>query len=611
MEKFISVQDNEFTHKGFKELKGRLENGAATVLEALTKSADMWPGKKIIGKIVDGGIEFLTFREVETSARRLGAFLESITEDKEIVGIYSINRPEWIISEYGTYFAHCINSPLYSTFSLESLAYVLRETEMKVVIASTDKAISLVENVLCKNTHSIRHIILMDKDLEAKNTCEKAGCKVYFLEDILKNEDSSPTRKGPLPEDLATICYTSGTSGVPKGVMLTHSNIIYQLEAFILASKKYGIVSVDENDVYISYLPLAHVMERIVFSICVISGTRIVFYKGNPKTLQSDFQVIKPSFVTVVPRVLNIFHDKIEERVCALPFLKRLMFRIGMCWKVFMQRFGHQSSWFWDTLVFNKVAAEFGGNLRASLCGGAPVNPNVIRYMQAVLSFKIFQGYGQTEGLGANIVSTMDSTDCASVGVPFPSTKVKLVEDSNLPGSAMHLLMKGPAITKGYYKRNDLTEKSFDKDGWLITGDVAKYENGRFYIVGRSKDLFKTSFGEYITPEVLENEFSGGIIEDIYITYNVSSDYLLAIVVSSDESVTLQDVVNKIRERGSHLVSEKRIRRYEIPSHFVLIRKPFASYENGNFITPSMKKRRAVIENYFANKIKKGFETKY
>lgn len=611
MEEFISIRDNEFTHKGFKELKGHLRNGAATVLDVLTKNAGTRPGKKIIGKIVDGKVEFQTFGDIEVLARRLGAFLESLTEEKEIVGIYSINRPEWIVAEYATYFAHCTNSPLYSTFSLESLVHVIRETEMKVVVASADKAVSLAENILCKNSLSIRHIILMDRDSGAKDVCEKAGCNVYFLEDILKSENTSPVRKCPLPDDLATICYTSGTSGTPKGVMLTHSNIIAQLEAFMLASEKYGIVDMNENDVYISYLPLAHAMERIVFSICLVSGTKAVFYGGDPKTLQSDFQVVRPSFLVVVPRVLNIFHEKIEEKVSALPFFKRLMFRIGLGWKLFMQRFGSQSSWFWDTLVFNKVAAEFGGNLRASLCGGAPVNPNVIRYMQAVLSFKIFQGYGQTEGIGANIVSTMDSVDCASVGVPFPSTKIKLVEDSDLPGSAMHLLMKGPGITKGYYKRDDLTEKSFDKDGWLITGDVAKYENGRFYIVGRSKDLFKTSFGEYIVPEVLENEFSGGIIEDIYITHNVSSDYLLAIVVSSDESVTMQDVVNKIRERGSHLVSERRVRRYEIPSHFVIVRKPFASYENGSFITPSMKKRRAVIENYFASEIKKGFETKY
>lgn len=611
MEEFVSVQDNEFTHKGFKELRGCLDNGATTVLEALVKCADMWPGKEIIGRIVDGKINFQTFEEIETSARRLGAFLETITEDGEIVGIYSINRPEWIIAEHATYFAHCVNTPLYSTFSLESLIHVIKETEMKIIIASTDKAVSLAESAQDGNLLSIKHIILMDKDADAKETCERAGCRVYFLEDVLEQECPDPARDRPVPEDLATICYTSGTSGVPKGVMLTHGNIVSQLEAFILASKKYGIVSVNENDVYISYLPLAHVMERIVLSICLVSRTRVVFYRGNPKTLQLDFQVIKPTFVTVVPRVLNIFHDKIEEKVNALPLLKRLMFRAGLVWKIFMQMFGYQSSWFWDTLVFNKVASEFGGRLRASLCGGAPVNPNVIRYMQAVLSIKIFQGYGQTEGIGANIVSTMDSADCASVGVPFPSTKIKLVDDSSLIGSAMHMLMKGPAITKGYYKRDDLTEKSFDKDGWLITGDVVKYENGRFYIVGRSKDLFKTSFGEYITPEVLENEFSGGIIEDIYITYNVSSDYLLAIVVSTDEGVTIQDVVNKIRERGSHLVSEKRIRRYEIPSHFVLIRKPFASYENGNFITPSMKKKRALIENHFAGEIKKGFATKY
>lgn len=611
MYNFINIKDLIYTNKGFYELMGCLKNGTKTLLQAFLKNVELMPSKEILGKIVDGVIVYSTFADLKNQSQKLGEFLTTITEEREIVGIYSANRIEWTVSEYATYLSNCTNCPLYSSFTKEALTHVIMETNIRTVIASADKMSSLIETVLSKNKTNIKNVILMDRDDNVFNMCVEAGLTTYFLADILrKNHKNAVVREHPTEDDLATICYTSGTSGLPKGVMLTHKNFISQVEGFQLGSEKYGIVNLDSSNVYMSYLPLAHVLERIVFSLVFIQGGHIVFFQGDVKALQEDLKTIRPNFLTAVPRVLNLFHEKIEQKIRLLPFFKRTIFRIGVQYKLFFLRFGYVSSWFWDSLVFKTVADQFGGCIKYSLCGGAPINPDVINYLQVVLSCKIFQGYGQTEGIGANIVSPIDSVDSSSVGVPFPTTQFKLVPDPDLPPQCYNLHMRGPCITQGYYKNPEGTKAAFDKDGWLITGDVCKVRNGMFYIVGRSKDIFKTSFGEYICPETLENDFVGENIEDIFITHSPNSDYLLAIVVCTDTNISLQDIVNKIKEKGAHLVSQKKVLKYEIPAHFMLLRKLFSSYENGNFITPSMKKRRKVIEKYFEKEIEKAFKTK-
>lgn len=254
------------------------------------------------------------------------------------------------------------------------------------------------------------------------------------------------------------------------------------------------------------------------------------------------------------------------------------------------------------------MANEFGGAMKLCLCGGAQVNPEVVDYMQIVMYMKIFQGYGQTEGIGANIVSPVDTLDSSSVGIPFITTQCKIIADKDIPENSYHLFLRGPAIMEGYYNQPELTKKAFTSDGWLITGDIVTVKDNMFYITARSKDIFKTSFGEYITPEKVENEFIGEMIEDIFILGSAKSDYLLAIVVCSDMNYTLQDVASKIKQKGNHLISQNRISRFEVPAHFILLREPFANFDNGNLFTPSFKKKRNAITEYFNDDIEKAFK---
>lgn len=611
MKDFVIADNNTYVHKGFGELKGQLENGSKTLLEALIENSKQNPNRMVLGKIVNKSIEYKSYADIEKMSKSLASFLETKMPERSILGIYSSNRIEWLVGEYASYFANCVNCPLLLAFSAESLNHIFQETEMKILVVSVDNMQPLLDKVLNHNKHSIETIVLMDADLNAREVFEKLGFDVYYLCDIYKKYKKSPSRTHPLPQQMATICYTSGTTGLPKGAMLTHANFISQIEGYQIGARKYGIVNLNNDDVYISFLPLAHVLERTVLDIAFVQGVTIVFSRGDMRQIKEDFKIISPTFLTSVPRVWTAFHSKIEEAIMKLSFFKRSIFRIGMAWKKLLLKFGSRRSWIFDALVFDKISNEFGGRIRASLCGGAAINPKTLDYLQCVLSAEIFMGYGQTEGLAANIVPPMSLNDASSVGIPFPSTKIKIVPDSELEQPYGHIFMKGPCVSSGYYKRDDLTRNSFDKDGWLITGDVGKFENGRFYINGRSKDFFKTSFGEYIFPEKLENEFMGQEIEDCFITTSIDSDYLLALVVCQNQNLDVPDIAKIIKDKGAKLVSDNVICRYEIPIHFVVIRNPFNYYDGGNLITPSMKKKRELLMKFFKKEIENGFKTKY
>lgn len=599
--------------KEFKNAKPETPNGSKTMLQILQNCCKETPDAPFLGTIVDDRVVYKTYADVMGQVSKLAAFLEKITEEDSIVGIYAVNRMEWVVAEYASYLAKCCNCPLYSTFPPSALKAIINETGLKVLVASADKAKSLLENVLAEETFKIKHIVLMDADDSLAARYKERGVNVCSLQSVLDGEHVPVSRKEPVASDIATICYTSGTTGMPKGALLTHENFLSIISAFVKNKNPKDIVVFTKDDVYISYLPLPHVLERLCFSLAVASKTKIAFFRGNPKLLQADMKIIKPTFIVTVPRVLNIFMEKIRASVAQKSFIVRGLFNIGLKFKIWRQKHGVYKSWLLDKLIFGKVAREFGGEIKTSLCGGASLSPNVLQFIEATLSIKIFQGYGQTEGLAANILLPMDVNNDLSVGIPFPSTEVRLApvegyapeHDGQRVGE---IQMRGKSITQGYYKRPEETKAAFTEDGFLRTGDIAREENGFYYIVGRVKEIFKTSFGEYIVPEKVENLLAGGVIEDVFVTNSKFSDYLLAIVVCTDSSLKREEIIEIINARANRQVSEKRLTRFEVPTHFIIIDQPFASYADGTLITPSMKKRRNSIAEHFKNQISEAFD---
>ncbi|KAF7680939.1 Long-chain-fatty-acid--CoA ligase 6, partial [Astathelohania contejeani] len=223
------------------------------------------------------------------------------------------------------------------------------------------------------------------------------------------------------------------------------------------------------------------------------------------------------------------------------------------------------------------------------------------QYLQAVLSCPIYEGYGQTEGTAANIVQPTTCYEPGLVGIPFPVNLIKLAPVEGYKENEGEICIKGNNITSGYYKREDLNSELFDEEGFLKTGDIGRMVNGMFKIVGRKKDIFKTSLGEYIIPEKVEEALKGGYIEDILVVGNRYGDYVAALVVCKDKAISQNDILKMISGVGSQMVAKGAITRYEVPKKIYVLRENFEHY--GEFLTPTGKKKRYFIESYFKDEI--------
>lgn len=618
-EKLVKVKNGVYEHLLFDQVDEDYKNEPSTLLDMFLRRLKKNNNSELFGVIKNDSVKYITTEDFYRKFKKIASFLFTETKEKELIGIYAVNCLEWAIVEYAGYLVNCTNVPLYSTFQPSALEYVLKETEMKILFASSQKANNLYETVLkrdndlnSQNISSLEKIVLFDRDENVRKLYEEINIKVMFFDDLLEknyDEDSEDIEldRRPKGSDTATICYTSGTSGTPKGVVLKHS-------AFCIHICGYKIVSAanlfppSESVTYLSYLPLAHVFERICFTVVMSTGGRIVFFRGNPKMLQMDYEIAQPDFIAAVPRVLNLFEERINETVSNLNFIKKFLFKVCLWWKRKCVRKGNVKSWLVDKLVFNKVSKKFGGNLKYCLTGGASINPNTVEFLQSTLCMKIFQGYGMTEGLAANIVQPISDIAMDNVGISFTSCKLRLKPVESFPYENYgELLMSGKSLTSGYFKQPEKTEElweEIDGEKWLKTGDVFKFENDRFYCVGRVKEMFKTSYGEYIVPEHVENCFVGGCIEDIYITGTRDSDSLCAVVVSSKKEWQEEDKMLKyIRDKGMQLAQIRKITKYEIPKAVYVINTPFMELENGELITPSMKKRRGKLYDYFKEEI--------
>lgn len=605
----------EYRHDSYREHITCMENGGKTLLEAFVNVATMHPDRNCFGCIVNERLNWFSFYEALEMLSKLNKGLKMIKKG-DIIGIFSINRYEWILSEQVVYTFEGITCPLYSTFGLDSIEHVLRQTEMETIFISGEKADFLYENVLKHGkVFNLKHLIVYDDFLYKRETIEM-GINVHFFCDIIEKnniknalENAQRILKGNklTGDDLATICYTSGTSGLPKGVELTHSNFISTMAAFFVATGNDKYYKVQDDEVYLSYLPLAHVMERVCINVVISAGASVGFYRGDIKKLAEDYKIIRPTFIAGVPRVFNLFKENISAKVAKRGLLTRLVFAVGLRYKYFLQRFGIYNSWI-DNFIFSKVATEFGGKMRACLCGSAPIEPSVLRYLQAALSVKIFQGYGSTETCAASIVQPYKITSVDTVGVPFPQNVIKLhpCEEESYRGK-FEIRVKGSNVFRGYYKNQIETENAFDECGWFKTGDLGTYEGGCFKIVGRKKEIFKTSQGEYISPEKIEGILKFDEIDDILVVGKSSERFLIAYIVCLNEALSDDRVIEKFNQVGNTAVEKNKLMRYEIPRIIKVLRNTFSDF--GDVLTPTLKKKRAKLEKLLENTTEALYDT--
>lgn len=315
------------------------------------------------------------------------------------------------------------------------------------------------------------------------------------------------------PDDILTFSYTSGTTGNPKGVLLTHKNII----SVVATGTSEGFCP---NDTYISYLPLPHILERIFVSCFLYYGGSIGFYSGDVFKLKDDLAVLRPTIFVSVPRLYNRFYDAIKSNLDKVEGFKGKLAKKALSSKLELVRTtGKVESKFWDSLVFKKSKQALGGRVRWAGTGSAPISGETLTFLKATLCTPIAEGYGSTESCGGSFSTHGSDPITGHVGGPRPNYEYKLVDCPDLnytsldkdqdgnPTPRGEICIRGHGIFLGYYKEPEKTAEAIDNEGWLHTGDVGQLNtfNGSVKIIDRKKNLFKLAQGEYIAPEKIEN----------------------------------------------------------------------------------------------------------
>lgn len=572
---------------------------------------------KVDGKYV--GITYDQMRE-ETESFACGLTHLGIKKDDK-VAIMSENRPEWVYSDFAILGLGAIDVPLYPSLTADSVEFILNNSESKGIIVSNKFQLNKLLKVRnkCKDLKFI--VVLNAKDFDP-------GVKdLYTFADVQElgkkfRKDNRNFFKESLdlakPNDVCTIIYTSGTTGEPKGVVLTHHNILSNVQA---ALETYPI---GKDDVFLSFLPLCHIFERMGGYYTAFASGGTICYAESIETVAQNLTEVKPTIMTTVPRLFERIYSKIIKNVESQPEKKQKIFywaietgreyaKAKKANKIpFSLSLKHKLA---DKLVFKKLREKTGGNLRFFISGGAALPRELGEFFEAVGLLTI-EGYGLTESSPVISANRLDAYKFGTVGKPMPGVEVKIAPDGEI-------LAKGPNIMQGYYKNKKETEATI-KDGWLYTGDIGVFDQDGFLVItDRKKHLFKTSAGKYIAPTPIENIFLASKYIDQFVLIGDRRMFLTALIVpdfealkeyadsnnikySSIEDLAKDDDIYKLLDKDMDQF-QKKLANFERVRKFVMLDRPF-SIESGE-ITPSMKVKRKFIEERYGDLIEQMYQS--
>ncbi|XP_074252804.1 long-chain-fatty-acid--CoA ligase 1 isoform X3 [Saimiri boliviensis] len=607
----------------------------------------------------DQPYEWLSYKQVAELSECIGSALLQkgfkATPD-QCVGIFAQNRPEWVIIEQGCFAYSMVIVPLYDTLGSEAITYIVNKAELSLVfVDKPEKAKLLLEGVENKLIPGLKIIVLMDAyGSELVERGKKCGVEVISMkamEDLGRTNRQKP--KPPAPEDLAVICFTSGTTGNPKGALITHRNVVSDCSAFVKMTENTVIPCPDDilisflplahmfervvekvlplnaSDTHISFLPLAHMYEQLMLCVMLCHGAKIGFFQGDIRLLMDDLKVLQPTVFPVVPRLLNRMFDRIFGQ--ANTTLKRWLLDFASKRKEAELRSGIvRNNSLWDKLIFHKIQSSLGGRVRLMITGAAPVSATVLTFLRAALGCQFYEGYGQTECTAGCCLTVPGDWTAGHVGAPMPCNWIKLVDVEEMNYMAAkgegEVCVKGPNVFQGYLKEPAKTAEALDKDGWLHTGDIGKWlPNGTLKIIDRKKHIFKLAQGEYIAPEKIENIYlRSEPVAQVFVHGESLQAFLIAIVVpdseilcswarkrgfdgSFEELCRNKDVKKAILEDMVRLGKDSGLKPFEQVKGIALHPELFSVY-NG-LLTPTMKAKRPELRNYFRSQIDELYST--
>lgn len=585
------------------------------IFDILDVYTEKWPEQKVALAKKENGtwIKYSPEQYQEISRKLAYAFIELGIQPNDKVAIISNNRPEWNMIDMAVQQIGAIIVPIYPTISTEDYLFTINNCEARLVILEGISVMNKIEEIR-PNTPNLQFVYTMvDRE------------KYPYFQQLVELGESHPhpeeleqRRHNVKPEDCATIIYTSGTTGVPKGVMLSHSNLMGQLHGIEHTPAKWSKTA-------FSFLPICHAYERIMVYMYQYLGMS-VYYAESLATIGDNMKEIHPTMMTAVPRILEKFYEKVIQGGNKKKGLERFIFRRAIKLTEHYKIDPDGRSAFYnlklklaDKLVYSKIRAQLGAECFDIIVSGAASISQKIAGFFSAIKMPVYEGYGMTET--SPVIAVSDNSkggrEVGTVGRALPGIELKINENEEI-------VCRGHNVMMGYYKNEELTKEIIDEEGWLHTGDMGYIDDrGRLFITGRLKNLFKTSMGKYINPQVIEEKFCESKFIENIVVFGEGQKFAAALIIpdmtyiqswnkrnrltlnkngilnknkkEKDETLTDADVKNliakEVKKYNAFFGDTEQVKKFEIVNDKWTI-------ESG-ILTPTLKVKRKVVQQRY------------
>lgn len=588
---------------------------AKTLVEMFQEVVKKHGQKTSLMKKVEGEFKGFSYQEFGERVKNFALGLASLgVTQGDRIALISENRPEWAISDFAILSIGATNVPIYPTITAQQIEYILKDSGSRLVIVSTPDLLEKVLQIF-DNLPALQKVICMDDTESQQEYILKFDHVSKMGKEFEKNHPDhfDSAIKKVMPDDLCGIIYTSGTTGAPKGVMLTHNNLLSNVKA------ARSVIRIDETDSLLSFLPLCHSFERMAGHFLAVSAGATIAYAESVETVADNLGEVKPTLMTSVPRLFEKIYGRVIENANAGSPIKKKIFwwAVNTGDKYVAAKYKGKISGglkfkynLATKLVFSKLHQRVGGNLRFFVSGGAPLPKEIAEFFYKA-GILILEGYGLTETSPVITVNREEQFKFGSVGPALPDVEVKIANDGEV-------LTRGPHVMKGYYKNPEATAESIDKEGWLHTGDIGILdENGMLYITDRKKNIIVTSGGKNVTPATIENLLITSPFIEQTMVIGDKRNYLTALIVPSfpalkkfadENGISYSDVNDLLTNEKVYQAVDadvqnltKDLARFEQIKRFTLMPKEFSIADDE--LTPTLKVKRKVVAQKYADVI--------